>query len=134
MSTIRQPTLQTIANAAGVSRMTVSRALRNDPVLPRQTRERIQKLARELGYRPNPLVATLMSQVRAARVPRQTLTIAHVTTTYPPGEWRRYFFTRECIEGATARAAEQGFTLEEFCIKEPGMTSRRMSQILRTRG
>jgi LacI family transcriptional regulator len=42
-----------IAEDLGVSLMTVSKALRNKNDIGQQTRERVQKRARELGYQPN---------------------------------------------------------------------------------
>lgn len=50
-------TLQHIANAAKVSRTTVSLALRHHPKISVAMRKRVQVLDRKLGYRPNPLVA-----------------------------------------------------------------------------
>ncbi len=46
-------TLADLARLAGVSKMTVSRALRNSDLVQEQTRNDIQKLARKNGYRPN---------------------------------------------------------------------------------
>lgn len=114
--------------------MTVSRALRNDRVIPPTTRQRIQKIARQVGYRPNPLVSTLMTHVRASRSASTQTTLAHVTAIHKLGGWREYYPSVEYVEGATQRANELGFALEEFWLREPGMTSQRMSQILLARG
>lgn len=46
-------TIRTIAQKAGVSTSTASRALNDNPRISDKTRERIKKLAHELGYRPN---------------------------------------------------------------------------------
>src|ERR1043166_7237444 len=129
-----RPTLQTIAIAAKVSRMTVSRALRNDPVIPSRTRKRIQRIARRIGYQPDPLVSTLMSHLRSRRAGKQVSTIAHVSMTSTRGDWRNWHPYRQVIEGATQRGNELGYTLEEFWLKEPGMTARRMNDVLKTRG
>ncbi|WP_243050116.1 LacI family DNA-binding transcriptional regulator [Dyella sp. RRB7] len=42
-----------LASVAGVSKITVSRALSDSPLVTRETRERIQALAHELGYKLN---------------------------------------------------------------------------------
>ena len=57
--------LAPIAERAGVSRMTVSRVLRGEAIVLPQTRDRVLRIARDLGYRPNPLVRALMAQRRA---------------------------------------------------------------------
>ena len=56
----RPPTLATVAAAVGVSRMTVSNAFNRPDQLSPELRERILKVARQLGYSgPNPLARTL---------------------------------------------------------------------------
>lgn len=51
-----------IAYRAGVSQSTVSRALRNSPLVNKETREKIQAIARELNYRVDKNAANLRSQ------------------------------------------------------------------------
>ncbi len=51
-----------IAHEAGVSQATVSRALRDSPLVNPKTRERIKKIARELNYRVDRSAAGLRSQ------------------------------------------------------------------------
>lgn len=46
----RKPTSFDIAHLAGVSQPTVSRALRNSPLVNKKTREKIQKIALDLNY------------------------------------------------------------------------------------
>ena len=134
MSDDPQPvTMQMIADRAGVSRMAVSLALRNSPKISPATRERIRDIAEELGYRPNPLVSALMTQLREVRrVPRPT-TLAYVTA-YPTADgWRRPGPFVEFFEGAKARAEALGYTLEEWWAARPGMSEQRLSDILYNR-
>lgn len=51
-----------IAHRAGVSQATVSRALRNSPLVNPDTRKRIQRIAREMNYRVDRNAAGLRSQ------------------------------------------------------------------------
>lgn len=56
------PTSRDIAEIAGVSQATVSRALRNSPLVRQETRERVQKIARDLNYFVNRNAAGLRTQ------------------------------------------------------------------------
>lgn len=60
-------TLTDIANKAGVSPITASRALRGSSLVARATRERVLAVAAELGYAPN-LLARGLVQNRTATV------------------------------------------------------------------
>ena len=59
---VENPTSRDIAELAGVSQATVSRALRNSPLVRAETREKIQKIARELNYFVNRNAAGLRTQ------------------------------------------------------------------------
>lgn len=54
-----QITIKDIARALGVSASTVSRALKDNPDISKETREAIQKYAREHNYKPNALALNL---------------------------------------------------------------------------
>ena len=56
-----QMTLRDVADAAGVSEMTVSRVLRNRGDVSDRTRERVFQASRELGYVPNKIAGALAS-------------------------------------------------------------------------
>jgi len=51
-----------IARLAGVSESTVSRALKDSPMIAASTRERIQRLAEDAGYVVNPVASSLRSR------------------------------------------------------------------------
>lgn len=62
-STLARPTsIKDIARIAGVAHSTVSRALRNSPVVNRETVERIQQIARESGYRTSAAARSLVTR------------------------------------------------------------------------
>lgn len=57
----RRPTIQDVADLAGVSRGTVSRVLNNSPKASPQARKAVEKAVRETGYRANPHARSLAS-------------------------------------------------------------------------
>ena len=60
--TRRPVSIQDIAQAAGVSHATVSRALRDSSLISVEVRENVQRLAREMGYSPNAVAQSLKGQ------------------------------------------------------------------------
>lgn len=56
------PTITDVAREAGVSPITVSRALRGSDLVTRDTRARVQLAAAKLGYMPNQVASSLKSQ------------------------------------------------------------------------
>ena len=51
-----------LARHCGLAEGTISRALNNYPDIALKTRERVQQAARELGYRPNRLAQSMVTQ------------------------------------------------------------------------
>lgn len=60
----KRTTIRDIARELGVSKSTVSAALAGDPRVKRSTRERVERAAEEMGYRPHPHFRILGSQRR----------------------------------------------------------------------
>ena len=128
------PTVRQLAELAGVSRTTVSLALRNHPSISLPTRERIRVLADTHGYVLDPLYARLMGQLRVRRADRPTEKLAFLTSWPERDEWyQKAYNDRNYYKGACERAAKLGYEIEVFWAKEPGMTARRLSKILHTR-
>lgn len=59
--------MRAVADRAGVSVMTVSRALRNDPCVRKEQREKIERIANDLGYRPNAFLGRYLSITKQTR-------------------------------------------------------------------
>ena len=52
-------TIKDLAEKLNISVSTVSRALKDNPEISQQTRKTVQNLAKELGYKPNPIAVAL---------------------------------------------------------------------------
>ncbi|MDP5272612.1 LacI family DNA-binding transcriptional regulator [Chengkuizengella axinellae] len=55
-------TIKDVAKEAGVSFSTVSKALRNSPLVTEKTKRKILNVAKEMGYQPNNLARSLVSK------------------------------------------------------------------------
>ncbi len=129
----RRVTLRDVAAAAGCHFSTVSLALRNHPRLPQTTRDRVAAAAQKLGYVADPALAALSNyRTSRRRVPFRS-TLAWITN-YPTRDgWRKAEVFAQFYLGAETRAAELGYKLEIFWLRETGMTEARVSHILRAR-
>jgi LacI family transcriptional regulator len=93
----KRPTVHDVARAAGVSAMTVSRAINDKPGVGEQLRGRIKQLADELGYRPNQNARSLAGQ--------HSMTIGLVVP-----DIANAFFA-QIARGAEDTAYERGYTV-----------------------
>ncbi len=134
MTTKFRVLLREIADKTGISRMAVSLALRGKSGVSEGTRKKVLKVAKELGYEPDPEVAKLLSHIRAKRSLDTKACLALLTSGATLQDWKRYSTERKYVEGAHARAKEYGYHIEEFWINEPGMTLSRLSNIIWSRG
>lgn len=110
--------------------MTVSRVLRKQRNISPETQEKVLGIAKQLGYRPNPLVSALMSYRRAAHPVKSFSTLGYITNFPVRDEWKQRPLFKEFYDGAAESADRNGYRLEEFWLREPGMTATKLSRIL----
>lgn len=134
MSAGKQPTLAALAQEAGVSRMTVSRVLRNARYCAPETRERVLAAVEKLHYQPNPMVAALMAYVRSGAMDKRVGVLAYLTSGPYRNSWREHRGYVGFYQGARRRAEYLGYRLEEFWLNEPGISTARLSRILYAQG
>ncbi len=89
--------IKDIARAAGVSHSTVSRALSDSPLVKAETKARIQRLAREMGYSPDARARSL--------VMGRTHTVGVVVTTIADP------FVAPVVQGIESTAHDYGYTV-----------------------
>ena len=127
----KRVTLRDIAEKAGVSHATVSLALHNNPKIAKKTRQKIQRIADKMGYRPDPMLQSLARYRYAKGRPVDTA-IAWINMWQPPESLRSYKEFNLWWEGASEAACRMGYRIDEIVAK--GMTARRLASILKTRG
>jgi hypothetical protein len=126
--------LNDIALKLGISKMTVSRALRGGKHVEASLKEKIVQMADKLGYRPDPEIAKLMTYMQRTRRVTSPRTLAFVWAERSSQEIERSSWSQQLVRGAHQQARKLGFQLEEFHLAARGMTGRRLSDILEARG
>src|SRR4051812_2408844 len=129
-------TMKSIAAQAGVTQATVSMSLANNPRIPLATRERIQAIAKKLGYHPNPYVSTLMRIRRQGKPLKDKPALALVCAQRTADGWRNHSAPtiRQMREGAFERATMRGYRAQEFWLHRDDMSNERFSEMLHARG
>lgn len=127
-------TMTTIAREAGVSKNTVSLALRGDPQIPASTTARIQAIADRLGYRRNPTVAHLMAELRASGQPAARSTLALLNASPDPRAFTSHPTIPTYVRGCERRAASLGYALDHFWLHDPKLDGTSLNRILHSRG
>lgn len=127
------PTLRTLARTLGLSRTTISDALRGSLRVNVETVQRVRLAAKAAGYEHNPLTGAVMSHLRRSRGQqfRGVLAALEIVEVNRPAHAVRY--NQALLKGATARAGELGFKMERFEVGPDGMRLKRLDTILHTR-
>lgn len=127
-------TLHDLARAAGVSAMTVSRALRGEARVAASTRERILALAESMGYRPDPDLARLMHRVRSRKTVKFRSVIAVIREYVPSDDLLSPSYQYVPLEAIRDRARGHGYEVEEFWLGRDGLTPKKLGKVLHARG
>jgi len=128
----KRPPLRQIAELLGVSKMTVSRALREGTSVDAALRARIQETARKIGYQPDSRISQVMSAIRKSKFPQYRETLALIWT--HKQAVRDTSFHEEILSGAKLQAESLGYKLDEFRMSDQAMSGRALSHILHSRG
>lgn len=129
---MKTASLRDIAQACNCSTATVSRALAGLDVVEAALSKKIQSTAKKLGYNRNPLIGSIMGQLRTRRtnVFKGNLAMVRVVT---PGVAQIAFHQR-MFDGAKQRALELGFNLDYFSLGEGAHSVPQLTRILKARG
>lgn len=126
------PSIRSLARQLGLSAATVSLALRESPRVVPATRRRVWQAARRAGYRPNPLVRSVMAALR--RSAHDGYQGALIALNYTEAEKPVVpLYHREILAGARRRAGELGYSLEQCWVGPRQLSLVRLGAILRAR-
>lgn len=126
--------MQTIADRVGVSKNAVSLALKNDRSISKGTKEKILKVASELGYQRNHVLGEVMSQMRKRGSDTMLATIALINGNNDPKAFRSHPTIPYYVSGCSERARMLGYGVDPLWLHDESITARRWIEILETRG
>lgn len=121
--------MRTLAERLGVTKTTISLALRDHHSISKATRDRVHKLAQELNYRPDPAIAAIAARRWSCGSLDRHLVIAFLCH-HASGQ--RNVQSRY-LHGARERAKDFGYKLEPFFIDDYP-SAEAASRVLYTRG
>lgn len=128
------PTLRTLAKSLGLSRTTISDALRGSPRVRKETIQRVLKAANEAGYYRNPLTGAVMSLLRRSSGQEFRGVIAALEIIPDDRLPHAEHYSDAVMAGISRRAGELGFKVEKLEIRPGGLRLERIDTILHTRG
>lgn len=120
----RQPTLDQVAERAGVSRSAASRVINKAPHVSRATRDAVERAIKEMGYLPNRTARALATQ--------HTGIVALAISHDDPELFADPFFAR-IIVGVSSALEETDLHLL-LCLANSGRGRSRLTNLLHTRG
>ncbi|MCH6259089.1 LacI family transcriptional regulator [Puniceicoccaceae bacterium K14] len=128
-----RPSLRDIARRLNVSHATVSMALRNNPRISEKRREEVRKVADEIGYRPDPMLSSLVAYRQRKQEKPLVSVLAWVNRWPDPKKLRQYKEFESYWQGACKAAEALGYKLEEFVVNDD-LRGHRLNDILLSRG
>jgi DNA-binding LacI/PurR family transcriptional regulator len=130
---MKRVTLNDVARAAGLTKSAVSLALRHDPRIPVATQRRVKAWAKKLGYRQNPVIAHLMSELRRATEAAPSATIAVLNLNDDPLAFTLHPTIPTYLRGVKRRASGLGYAVDVIPSPAGAMDGHRLLRILRAR-
>ena len=128
------PTLRTLARTLGLSRTTISDALRGSPRVNVHTVERVRAAAKAAGYESNPLTGTVMSLLRRSRSQEFRGLLAAIEIVNGPQPPHAVRYNERVLAGVAERAGALAFKVDRFEISPTGLRLSRLDAILQARG
>lgn len=129
----RRVTIKDIATEAGVHFSTVSLALRNSPRVAASTQKRIQDLADQLGYQPDPYLDAFNFQRSSGQETRALPSIALVWDATSSSEKPTRSQIAFCNE-IKNHCERSGYFFESFTLGRQQLSLPRLNKILASRG
>ena len=132
VSSLKRVTLRDIAARLGVSHVTISLGMRNHPSIPPARCREIQRVAEQMGYRPDPVLSALVVYRQQTRPVQIQSSIAWINHWDQPENLRKHREFDGYWRGASKAAEKFGYRLDEIRWAAD-CSAKRFERILLTR-
>lgn len=126
-------TLRDIARRLGVSHSTVVMALRNDHTISTKRRQQVQRVAKQMGYKPDPFLSGLAAYTRSRAPAKERGVLAWVNHWKSPKQLRQFREFEAYWKGASESAKRFGYRVDEVRWSSD-CSPKRLETILLARG
>ena len=124
--------MTTIAAELGVSKATVSLALRNSPEVSNAMKQKVREVADRLGYQLNPALGQLLSQIRNRD--HYWATLALINAHARKDSMREHPTIPDYIRGIRERTESLSYRIDYFWLHDPEIQAQRLKSIMYARG
>lgn len=129
------PNQRALAAYLGISQTTVARAIRKSPKVKKETIQRVWDAVAELGYRPNPMVTTLMEHIRTGKDIVYHGSIAILLDAESASDIAlKAEAYRLQLDGFIRRAQFHGYSTEIFYLRDKKKPIHNLDRVLYARG
>jgi DNA-binding LacI/PurR family transcriptional regulator len=108
--------------------------MRQHRSIPLDTRQRVEARAAKMGYRPDPMLRSLLAYSARNTADVKSATLALVVLHSQFSAWGEALSGRRYLDGIRKRAQQLGYGVEIFCPAELAKEGKELNQILRARG
>ncbi|HEX9048789.1 MAG TPA: substrate-binding domain-containing protein [Verrucomicrobiae bacterium] len=126
-------TLADVAAKLGISSVAVSMALRGHHRISERRRREVKRVAREMGYVPDPFLSALAAHCRQRAPAKEHGVLAWINHWHDPKRLRQFKEFDSYWHGASEAAAKYGYRLDEIRW-DSNCSPERLEKILLTRG
>lgn len=132
-STSSTVTQSTLAQTLGLARGTISKAIRDDPTIPKETRNRVKELARKMGYQVNNQASQLASlrAQNSSAFKEEIAIIIGFPQQYPLNDQLPEY--RQIIEGINEKASQLGYSHKVFWYYDSKLSGQALFNTLKSR-
>jgi LacI family transcriptional regulator len=128
-------TIRELAAELGLSKSSVAYALHGGRHVSEETRRKVLKGAKRLGYRPNPVASAFLRQVRGGHGTAGKGAIAYVCDMNSADELKKTRSAlQEFYQGAKDRIEELGYQFDPILLGREPLSKERLDQVLLARG